>query len=344
VKFPRALKKVLEKCFGKRAPAALDFAWDYLCYQSNPLVQLFYLAVVVGGYVTFVISGYPHIPNRLVGFFHKYIAFAVFTMCLWVWWKACSTDPGIITARNVDDVCEVYPFDEQIFPVARKCTSCDVVKPARSKHCGLCNVCVAKFDHHCIWINNCVGVGNHKWFLLFLFWHLVLCFYGTGLGMAISFEIIMKKDLLQAVFVDPVTREKYKATYLIIAQYMLATEGMLVFVAVLCLIMGLVLGGFFLWHLNLVRTGTTTNELSKWSYLKWCLKQEEDGKEQIKRLRNIYSDGCWKNYREVFVPIDVHRLPRQVAREAKERGGRGDDQKQALAAKRGRGGGKAKKG
>merc|ERR1712194_713518 len=113
-----------------------------------------------------------------------------------------------------------------------------------------------------------------------------------------------------AVFVDPVTRERHKATKMIIVQYLLATEGMLIFVVLLAAVMGLVLFGFFLWHLNLVRIGTTTNEMSKWSYVKWCLKHEgEEGKEKIKSLKNIYNHGFKANFREVFFPIDVHKLP-----------------------------------
>merc|ERR1712226_1606762 len=93
--------------------------------------------------------------------------------------------------------------------------------------------------------------------------------------------------------------------------------GMLIFIIVLGCIMGLVLFGFFLWHLNLVRTGTTTNEMSKWNYVKWCLKHEgEEGKEKIKHLENIYNAGCIANFREVFWPIDVHKLPRQLKAEA----------------------------
>ncbi|CAJ1435157.1 unnamed protein product, partial [Effrenium voratum] len=66
--------------------------------------------------------------------------------------------------------------------------------------------------------------------------------------------------------------ERFTATKLMVGQYLLATEGMVVFISVLCFIMGIVLFGFFGWHLYLVKAGTTTNELSKWSYLKMCLK------------------------------------------------------------------------
>jgi len=199
---------------------------------------------------------------------------------------------------------------------AQICRTCNVLKPARSKHCSLCGICVAKFDHHCIWVNNCIGVGNHKWFLAFLFWHQVLCIYGVYLGMTICYEHVLEKDLFNAVFVDPTTKERHPATNTIIFQYMLATNGMLIFICILAGVMGVVLCGFFLWHLNLVRTGVTTNEMSKWSYLKWVLKKEGDsGKEKLKFLKNSYNNGCFANFREVFFNVDVHNLPKRSAPE-----------------------------
>eukprot|EP00931_Biecheleriopsis_adriatica_P000942 TRINITY_DN10110_c0_g1_i1.p1 TRINITY_DN10110_c0_g1~~TRINITY_DN10110_c0_g1_i1.p1 ORF type:complete len:382 (+),score=59.99 TRINITY_DN10110_c0_g1_i1:41-1186(+) len=320
---PRLLKKGLEKCCGKRAPAVLDAIWVYVCYTSNPLVQIFYLLVVVGGYATFVAYGYPHMPNKLVSGVHKYVGFIVFTLCLMIWWRACTADPGTVTQDNVDELCEIFEYDDVIFS-STTCSTCNLLKPARSKHCSLCNKCVARFDHHCIWINNCVGIGNHKYFLAFLGAHLIICCYGFGLGCAILYNIAVQKELFSAVFVNPVTRERYQATYVIVGQYLLATEGMVVFISVLCCIMGAVLFGFFGWHLNLVRTGTTTNELSKWNYVKWCLKQEgPEGKEKIKSLRNVYNQGFTRNFKEVFFPIDVHALPRQSAAQ-----GQGEVQKE----------------
>jgi len=278
--------------------------------RKNPIVQLFYLCVVVGGFLTFVAHGYPHLPNRLVGVVHKYSGFGVFVMCLTVWWRACTTDPGTVTLGNMDDLCEVYEWDDQIFS-SSQCKTCELTKPARSKHCSLCNVCVARFDHHCIWINNCVGIGNHRWFLMFLLSHWIICFYGAGLGTTIAYEIVVQKDLFQAVFVDPQTRQRHKATLLIICQYMLATEGLLIFIVVICGVMGLVLFGFFMWHLNLIRMGTTTNELSKWNYLKSRLKAEgEEGLEKLKNLNNIYNQGFRSNFKEVFFPLNVHKTHR----------------------------------
>merc|ERR1712054_660066 len=89
--------------------------------------------------------------------------------------------------------------------------------------------------------------------------------------------------------------------------YLLSTGGMLIFISILCAIMGVVLCGFFIWHLNLIRMGTTTNELSKWKYLKWNLKYQGD-EEGLKSLCNIYNRGFFKNLMEVLLPINVDRI------------------------------------
>lgn len=132
IHFPRLCKVALLKCCGPRAPAALDATWTYIAFSSNPLVQLFYLAVVGGGFMLFLIVGYPSLPSRYIAWPHKLGGIATFVACVSIWWRAATTDPGIVTAQNVDALCEIYEWDNKIFGAAM-CETCKVMKPARSK-------------------------------------------------------------------------------------------------------------------------------------------------------------------------------------------------------------------
>jgi len=63
----------------------------------------------------------------------------------------------------------------------RICRRCNAYKPRRAHHCSVCRRCIIKMDHHCPWVNNCVGIGNHKYFLLFVFYTFVSCAYSLAL-------------------------------------------------------------------------------------------------------------------------------------------------------------------
>lgn len=63
----------------------------------------------------------------------------------------------------------------------RTCRRCRQFKPGRAHHCSICDRCVLKMDHHCPWVNNCVGLGNHKFFLLFIFYVFILSTYALVL-------------------------------------------------------------------------------------------------------------------------------------------------------------------
>ncbi|CDW73363.1 dhhc zinc finger domain containing protein [Stylonychia lemnae] len=60
---------------------------------------------------------------------------------------------------------------------AKKCSSCDFIKPIRTYHCSVCDKCIFLMDHHSPWVNNCLGLENYRYYLLFNLYLLVgLCF------------------------------------------------------------------------------------------------------------------------------------------------------------------------
>jgi ribosomal protein L40E len=65
----------------------------------------------------------------------------------------------------------------------RLCRRCKAFKPQRAHHCSVCGRCIIKMDHHCPWINNCCAIGNHKYFLLFVFYTFLSCVYSLSLVM-----------------------------------------------------------------------------------------------------------------------------------------------------------------
>jgi len=260
------LPDAIHGCFlrfgGRPILNALGWVRTFFCWKPNPIVQILYLVLVVGGFGLFITKGYPLIPNPYFGGWHRYTGLLCMSTCLLTFVLASGTPPGAINKKNLKKF-DVYPYDDVLYD-ERECSTCEVTKLARSKHCRVCDICVSRFDHHCIWLNNCVGERNYRWFLSFLLIHAVTLYYGMIAALSIIKTVVDEKGLLNATFVHRETGQKVSAGYTVIFQYLMFHYGALMGLLIMCVVMGTVLFGFWGYHMWLVRANTTTNESFKW--------------------------------------------------------------------------------
>lgn len=84
----------------------------------------------------------------------------------------------------------IYISQLGYFQKYKICTTCNIIRPLRTSHCGSCDNCVLKLDHHCPWIGTCVGKRNYHYFFLFLiFLNLTQIFVGLFSVIYISTRI-----------------------------------------------------------------------------------------------------------------------------------------------------------
>ena len=73
-------------------------------------------------------------------------------------------------------------------------------KPERTHHCRTCNACILKYDHHCPWLNQCVGLGNERYFILFMLWFSLGAFIFAISGWPIAYNALVNKIWISTVF------------------------------------------------------------------------------------------------------------------------------------------------
>ncbi|KAH6601821.1 hypothetical protein BASA61_001714 [Batrachochytrium salamandrivorans] len=138
---PNALGYMLRSIIGYRGMAYLDRQLKWLNNDKHPLGQIFYLFLVVGGLIEFVLQTVPRIHQKM----EWWIVVPITTWTYAAFYLASTSDPGYINRDNVDKACTIFDYDYWIF-TPRKCTTCDITKPARSKHCSVCKGCIARSE------------------------------------------------------------------------------------------------------------------------------------------------------------------------------------------------------
>jgi len=240
----------------------------------------------------------------IVGIFHSSVATALLTwslciptpasslaivaalsaMLMAVYWGAWRRDPNEGQTRAA---CS----QEQYIELLRKgmqhhefCTTCGVVRVARSKHCDCCGRCIMGFDHHCPGIGNCVGQGNRVLFV-------VLLGLLTMLQVAFIQQCASYLDLRLGVVVSWVGHLSQSTTVLEqgavpLCSRLVAVQLMYQTLAVL------ILGALAGIQVYLVSVNLTTNEFVNWR--KYGMTDAEG------RFYNPYHKGFMKNWLSLF--------------------------------------------
>jgi len=274
---------LIRRIFGPRAEGKVKGWIHYAMHEPNPLMQVFYLAVVLSAWCIMTVYGYPYIPNLYMGWYHTYLGYFVEFMCLVTFVVACTTPPGYVTRKNMKRY-DTNPYDGVLY-VARDCRTLKFRKVPRSKYDRMTGKCVPKFDHYCVWLNNTVGEENYRFFLLFLVVHQGMLFYGFGAVCCIFATLIRVNGLMDAKYTTGGLHEPIGASYKIILQYFVYKYPHLIALFILSGVMAIVMLCFLSFHLyiSLVR-GMTTNEFFKWIELRrWHKKEKQKWREARKK-------------------------------------------------------------
>ncbi|KAI9769108.1 MAG: palmitoyltransferase swf1 [Geoglossum simile] len=186
--------------------------------------------------------------------------------------QAALKDPGTVTRDNYRHALQIYPYDGVLFHPGVKCSTCNFMKPARSKHCRACKSCVARHDHHCVWINNCVGQGNNQCFVLFLSSISLLLTYGTCVTYSLLSQLLQDRYIFsnQQHFWTESGIPHWStglnwSDYLALWGWAIIVDVYIGGVGLLCALCMPMAWGFLGYHIYLIWAGMTTNESLKWA-------------------------------------------------------------------------------
>ncbi|XP_005368071.1 probable palmitoyltransferase ZDHHC4 isoform X1 [Microtus ochrogaster] len=214
-----------------------------------------------------------------------------------------SANPGTINKTNESLLLEVYEFDHVMFPENSRCSTCDLRKPARSKHCRVCDRCVHRFDHHCVWVNNCIGAWNTRYFLIYLLTLTASAATIAILSAAFLVRLVAVSDLYQDTYIDDLGHVQSVDTVFLI-QYLFLAFPRIIFLLGFVMVLSLLLAGYLCFLLYLAATNQTTNEWCKrdWAWGQHCPLVAWSTSAETHIYQNMHSRGFWSNLHEIFLP------------------------------------------
>lgn len=156
-----------------------------------------------------------------------------------------------------------------------RCKNTGEPKPPRSHYCHVRKAIVLNMDHYCPWMFNTVGFLNYRYFVSFLIWLWIGCFF-------VAFEAgsqVFHHKTQGSTRKTAIQRNE---------------EHSIMFLFVLCLSVGVAVSILMFWHIYLVLTAQTTIEF----YGNFTRKSKWRGEGSWK---NPYDEGSYKkNWQRVF--------------------------------------------
>jgi palmitoyltransferase ZDHHC9/14/18 len=247
--------------------------------------------------------------------FYGSILLSIFSfVCLWT---SATMDPGILPSVSSPMKPQVPTSDGPLPLIGgplgyRYCSTCNIFRPPRSKHCNSCNVCVSKFDQyvqyiymgncsislcancfiyiiltlccccsHCPWVGNCIGERNHRFFFFFLCSISLL----TILVTASCGRLFFLQYEETSTTTTTEETEETESLPLALHRLLVVVEKMpvVVILGVFTLSCAWSLTSLLLFHGMIISVAQTTNERVRNVY-------------QYGHQRNVDDEGCWKNW------------------------------------------------
>ncbi|XP_026206951.1 probable palmitoyltransferase ZDHHC4 [Anabas testudineus] len=299
------------KVFGPFTPKWLQRSSQWIMHRlfhqrGNVFIYLhILLESAVYAEFTYEVFGYcREMDTTLTSLSVPYVLLAVKTSFFYLCIKR---DPGTVTKKKVAGQLLIYPYDKKLFHPGVSCPTCQLVKPARSKHCRLCNRCVQRFDHHCIWVNNCIGAQNTRYFLLYLF---SVCAMAGAIALLTGdmlLHAVLRSGLLRASYIDEYGQQQPTGP-LFVVQHLFLTFPRIVFMLGFVVFVFFLLAGYALFHFYLALVNQTSNE---WYKSRGYFCQHCHPSATVDHLcgpvpdhskRYYYSRGLLKNLGEIFFP------------------------------------------
>ena len=281
-----------------KAQAASRSLEHRLCHRRNPLLQLFYFVLTLPAMYGHVAWSLPLRRDTYHTVSPAYVMLSqgLCLVGLGTFAVASIADPGTVEVGHQQDATVVsnsggssaaakarrsggggshtdssrsssggsgrYGYDGVVYSPGPACRTCQVPKPARSKHCRICGRCVRRFDHHCAWLNTDVGENNTRFFHLFLMWHVGLAAHVCWTGAMSLWEYIDANGLLTSYYRSG-DGQVIQATWGIVLAYTMQRHALLTALTVYAGLIAILLFVFWASYLKGALLNRTSNEAAK---------------------------------------------------------------------------------